>query len=131
MGIFSGLKVAEQAMSVHRYRSEVAAGNLANVFTPGYEHKRVVLGAGSFSAQLDSAGGRLPRLSSSGLRDAGGAVRVLRVRGEVSQPGDHRAQALQGTVEMMESKNAYELSMRSATVLKSMALGALEIGRGG
>ncbi|MCW2923364.1 MAG: hypothetical protein JWM98_768, partial [Thermoleophilia bacterium] len=35
MGIFDGINLAEGAMSVHRLRSEIAAQNIANVYTPG------------------------------------------------------------------------------------------------
>ena len=133
MSLFDGIKIAEHGMNVHRFRSEVAAQNIANVFTPGYAQKRVELREGRFNATLSQAtGARVYGGPIAGAVDAaGGAVRVGRVRDENSSPEDYRANALKGAVEMMQSKNAFELSMRAATMMKSMALGSLEIGRGG
>ena len=134
MSLFDGIKIAEHGMSVHRYRSEIAAQNLSNLFTPGYAQKRVELREGRVRAQLDSASGTRPgfgAMSSGAVDAAGGAVRVGRVRDEKSSPEFYRENGVKGAVEMMQSKNAFELSMRSATMMKSMALGSLEIGRGG
>lgn len=128
MTLFDGINIAEHGMNVHRYRSEIAAQNIANVFTDGYRRKEVKLAPGRFRAQLDSARGGGP---AGGARDsAAGAVRIASVESASGVPGDYRSQALLGTVEMMESKNAFELSMRAATTMKSMALSSLEIGRG-
>jgi len=55
MSLFDGMAISENAMSVHRYRSEVAAKNLANVYTPGYRREVVDLEAGSFHAALSGA----------------------------------------------------------------------------
>lgn len=132
MSLFDGIKIAEHGMSVHRFRSEIAAENLANVFTPGYKQKRVILEQGRFKAQLSEASGGLRSGPTGGAAGAaGGAVRVARIREDDTSPENYRAQALLGATEMMQSKNAFELSMRAATMMKSMALGALEIGRGG
>jgi flagellar basal body rod protein FlgC len=133
MSLLDGIKIAEHAMNVHRYRSEVAAENLANVFTPGYRQKRVVLEEGRFNAALRSAtaGSSYGGATGGPVGAAGGAVRVARVDEVNSSPENYRAQALIGATEMMQSKNAFELSMRATTMMKSMALGALEIGRGG
>ncbi len=135
MSLFDGIRIAEHGMSVHRFRSEIAAENLSNVFTPGYKQQRVELREGRFNAALrDARGGGGINISNplGGAVDAaGGAVRVGRIRQEDSSPENYRANGLRGAVEMMQSKNAFELSMRAATMMKSMALGSLEIGRGG
>src|SRR3954466_9103920 len=108
MSLFDGMNMAEQAMSVHRYRTEIAAQNIVNVFTPGYRFKRVQLREGNFSANLANA--RTARLGGprGGQIDAKeGAIRVAGVREVYSRPGDYRAQALNESVELMQSKQAY------------------------
>lgn len=131
MSLFDGMRIAEHGMNVHRYRSEVAAQNIANVFTPGYAQKRVILRQGNYKPTVYGSGAGGMSGARGGVGGSGGALRVAGVREEMAKPGDYRAQALLGAVEMMQSKNAFELSMRAATMMKSMALGSLEIGRGG
>ena len=132
MGIFDAINIAEGAMSVHRFRSEVAAENIANVYTPGYNRKEVDIAASTFTTALDGArAGTTGGGSTDGAtatRD--GAVRVQGVRSPDGGPFDERQQALLGVSDMMRAKSAFELNMRSATLLKSMALSSLEIGRG-
>lgn len=133
MGIFDAINVAEGAMSVHRFRSEVAAQNIANVYTPGYQRKEVDLRATDFQAALDSAGnaGSAKGANSVGGMDAAtGAVEVSRVRTVGAGEYDERQRALMATTDMMQAKSAFELNVKSATLLKSMALSSLEIGRG-
>lgn len=133
MGIFNAFKVADGAMAVHRYRSEIAAQNIANVNTEGYKRKEVDLRATSFTSALDGAigGSHGNGPSSSGGMDAHeGAVEVSRTRTVDSGPYDERQNALLATSDMMRAKSAFELNVKSATLLKSMALSSIEIGRG-
>lgn len=132
MGIFGAINTAESAMSVHRFRSEIAAENVANVHTPGYRRQEVDLEAGTFSSALDGArGGGGPAPVTAGGQDAAdGAVRVARVRSVSGAPFDERQEALLATTDMLRAKSAFELNVRAATLLKSMALSSLEIGRG-
>jgi len=140
MGIFDAINVAESAMSVHRYRSEIAAENVANVNTPGYERKVVELRANNFTSALrgaTSAGGpsnsQVPVAGASmgGGADAfDGAVQVAGVKKIKGTEYDERQQALLSTTDLMQAKSAFELNVKAATLLKSMALASLEIGRG-
>jgi flagellar basal body rod protein FlgC len=133
MGIFDAINVAEGAMSVHRFRSEVAAENIANVYTDGYHRKEVHLTATNFTTALDGAmagrnGGVEAVDGSHGARD--GAIRVQSVTTDMGHKYDERQQALMGVTDMMRAKSAFELNSKAATLLKSMALSSLEIGRG-
>lgn len=134
MGIFDGIHVAEGAMSVHRFRSEIAAQNVANVHTPGYRRQEVDLRASSFASALDGArsgsgsGGPSPVTGTMDAND--GAVQVARVRNVDGGQYDERQNALLATTDMMRAKSAFELNVKAATLLKSMALSSLEIGRG-
>lgn len=137
MGIMDALNVAEKAMAVHRFRTEVAAENVANIKTPGYHRQIVDLRAASFASTLDgvrgSGGSSLTMRSAGGakLSDADdGAVQVAGVHRSSAGPDDERQEALRSTTDLMEAKSAFELSVRATTMLKSMALSALEIGRG-
>ncbi len=56
MGIFDAIHVAESALSVHRFRSEIAAENVANIHTPGYRRQEVDLRANSFKSTLEGIG---------------------------------------------------------------------------
>lgn len=129
MSLFDGINVAEQAMGVHRLRSEVAGDNLAHAYTQGYHRKVVDLADGGFSAALANASGGGPTRSSGSFDTTRGAVRVAGIRTEGGVL-DERTAAMLGVVEMMQSKSAYELNMRAATMMKSMMLASLEIGRG-
>lgn len=137
MSLFDAINTAAQAMSVHRFRSEVAAENLSNIYgTPGYRRKVVDLTSTSFTNAMNDAKSDGPVTGpSSATRDAmdGGAqiagVQVAGVHRE--GPMSERQQAFLSTVDMMRAKSAYELNARAATMLKSMALSSLEIGRGG
>lgn len=133
MGLFDAINVSESAMSVHRFRSEIAAENIANIHTPGYRRQEVDLRQTSFKAALDGVGnaGSAHGASSIGGLDATeGAVRVTRVRRMQGQPFDERQNALMATTDMMRAKSAFDLNVKAATLLKSMALSSLEIGRG-
>ena len=135
MGIFDGINVAEGAMSVHRYRSEIAAQNVANIHTPGYQRKEVDLRATSFAAALDGAGAGTSGPgasigSASGSDAADGAVAVARTRTVPNGANDERQRAFLATSDMIQAKSAFELNVKAATLLKSMALSSLEIGRG-
>lgn len=134
MGIFDGINIAEGAMSVHRLRSEIASQNIANIYTPGYQRQEVDLRATSFRAQLEGArtgGGVAHDAAGSGALDAGeGAVEVSRVRKVKNGTYDERQRALMATSDMITAKSAFELNVKAATLLKSMALSSLEIGRG-
>lgn len=120
-------------MSVHRYRSEIAAQNVANIDTPGYRRQEVDLRAADFRSVLDgaSSGFRNGGPTAVGGRDASeGAVRVAGVRRvDTGEYGERQARLLAAT-DMMAAKSAFELSVKTATLLKSMALSSLEIGRG-
>ncbi|MCW2962323.1 MAG: hypothetical protein JWM90_2710 [Thermoleophilia bacterium] len=128
MGLFDAIGTAESAMSVHRFRSEVAADNVANVYTPGYRRKEVDLQATNFSTALQNATSGSGRTGSTDAER--GAVRVGSVRTAGAGPFNERQEALLATTQLMSAKSAYELNVRSATLLKSMALSSLEIGRG-
>jgi flagellar basal body rod protein FlgC len=128
MGIFDAINTAESAMSVHRFRAEVAADNVANVYTPNYRRKEVDLQATNFSRALEGAGANVRRTGSTDAER--GAVRVGSVHTAAQGPFNERQEALLATTELMGAKSAYELNVRSATLLKSMALSSLEIGRG-
>ena len=133
MGIFDAINIAEKAMSVHRFRSEIAAENVANVHTKGYKRQEVDIRQTSFKAALDGVGnaGAAHGASSVGGLDATvGAVRVTRVRTIEGQPFDERQDAFMATTDMMRAKSAFDLNVKAATLLKSMALSSLEIGRG-
>lgn len=133
MGIFDAINVAEGAMSVHRYRSEVAAENIANVHTPGYGRREVDIRASQFRAALDgvgNAGSAKGANSLAGLDATDGVVHVARVRHVAAGKYDERQRALMATTDMMQAKSAFDMNVRAATLLKSMALSSLEIGRG-
>lgn len=135
MGIFDGIHVAEGAMSVHRFRSEIAAQNVANVHTAGYKRQEVELRASSFETALNGArdgmdNGGVEPTTGGGMDAADGAVQVARVRQVDTGPFDERQNALLATTDMMRAKSAFELNVKAATLLKSMALSSLEIGRG-
>ncbi|MCW2949738.1 MAG: Flagellar basal-body rod protein FlgC [Thermoleophilia bacterium] len=134
MGIFDALSVANNAMSVHRYRSEIAASNIANVQTPGYRRQEVVLNATDFASQLEGAriapGGVIDTVTGPTLDAHQGAVGISQVRKVSGSKYDERQQSLLATSDMLRAKSAFELNVKSATLLKSMALAALEIGRG-
>ena len=120
-------------MAVHRFRSEIAAQNIANIYTPGYQRQEVDLRATHFQAALEGAGnaGSAKGANSLGGLDAAeGAVEVSRVRHVASGEYDERQRALMATTDMMQAKSAFELNVKAATLLKSMALSSLEIGRG-
>ena len=135
MGIFDAINISEGAMSVHRFRSEIAAENIANIHTKGYVRKGVDLTSHSFGASLDQAratngNGTAAHSYSGGSMDAqDGAVRVRAVRNDST--GGERQDSLMNTTDMMSAKSAFELNVRAATLLKSMATTSLEIGRGG
>jgi flagellar basal body rod protein FlgC len=134
MSLFDAINTAERGMQVHRLRSEVAAENIANVMSPGYRMRTVNLAPGKFSSVLDGVTTSRPGSGSNSLSDAhDGAVRVASIGTAPGVGGDddYRGKALFAITEMMESKSALELNVRSAAMLKSMALSALEIGRGG
>lgn len=133
MGIFDAINVAESAMSVHRYRSEVAAENVANIHTPGYQRQEIDLRANNFKAALDgvsNAGSAKGANSIGGFDASDGAVQVARTRSVASGKFDERQRALMATTDMMQAKSAFDLNVKAATLLKSMALSSLEIGRG-
>lgn len=135
MGIFDGINIAESAMSVHRFRSEVAAENIANVHTPGWRRKEVTLRGTEFATQFAGArashGGSALGPASGGSSDArAGAVRVAGVSHRAGGAYDERQEALMATTDMIQAKSAFELNSKAATLLKSMALSSLEIGRG-
>lgn len=135
MGIFDAINVAEGALSVHRYRSEVAAQNVANAYDPDYRAKRVKLTSTDFGMALNGAqagivgGGSLMAARSVTSGDMG-AVRVAATTTEPAREHDERQQAFLGVTEMMRAKGAFDLNVKSAGLLKSMALSSLEIGRG-
>lgn len=123
MGLWNAIRTAEQGMSVHRYRSEIAAENLNNVHTPDYEFKTVHLRAG-VPTPFESTG-------SAGSADASsGAVAVSGISTERVGTG-HRQFAFLATQQMLQAKSAFDLNVRATALLKSMALASLEIGRGG
>jgi flagellar basal body rod protein FlgB len=134
MGIFDAINVSEQAMSVHRFRSEIAAQNVANVHTPGYKRQEVDLRASNFESALQGARSGTSHAggpsSIGGIDAADGAVQVQRVRKVDNGEYDERQNALLATTDMMRAKSAFELNVKAATLLKSMALSSLEIGRG-
>ncbi len=133
MGIFDGINLSEQAMSVHRFRSEIAAENLANVYTPGYERQEVDLRSSNFRTQLEgasNAGSAHGASSLGGIDVRDGALEVAAVRRVAGGKYDERQRALMATTDMMQAKSAFELASKAATLLKSMALSSLEIGRG-
>lgn len=133
MSLFGGLRIAEGAMNVHRLRSEIAAENVANVNTPGYARRVVDLRAGRFATELDAAtgGARAAFLPASSRSAARGAVEVGAIRRIPGSEATRRQDAFQSTLDMMKAKSAYELNVKVATMLKSMATASLEIGRGG
>lgn len=130
MSLFDGINASEQGMNVASFRSQVTANNMANIFTPGYQWQKVNLAEGGFGEALRAAGGgRYPGAPAAGAAAASGAVRVSSLN-KRPVSSDYRSQAMEGIVEMYQSKNAFELNMRAATMMKSMALSSLEIGRG-
>ena len=135
MGLFDAINVAESALSVHRYRSEIAAQDVANAYSPDYRARKVTLAATDFGSALDGAqasivGGGSRMGARSVLEGDTGAVRVQSVETLPAREYDERQQAFLGVTEMLRSKSAFDLNVKSATLLKSMALSSLEIGRG-
>ena len=139
MSLFDAINVSSQAMSVNRFRSEIAAENLSNAYTPGYRRKVVDVEASGFESALNDAQGAdsagAARGTASATRDAmDGSSQIpgVRIKGVRQEgPMSERQIAFLSTLDMMSAKSAYELNARAATLLKSMALSALEIGRGG
>src|SRR4051812_28193604 len=107
MGIFDAINVSEQAMNVHRMRSEIAAQNIANINTDGYRRQVVDLRATNFSTALDGArsGHHAGPRGSAEIDAAEGAVEVARVRREAGGPDDERQEALLDTTDMMQAKS--------------------------
>ena len=135
MGLFDAINISEGAMAVHRFRSEIASENIANIHTAGYKRKEVELSSHNFGESLQRArigSGRTDfKRPSASLDASDGAVRVRAVVDGSSGPGGERQDALLATTDMIRAKSAFELNVRAATLLKSMATSALEIGRGG
>jgi flagellar basal body rod protein FlgB len=129
MGIFDAISAAESGINVARYRSEVTAQNLANVYTPGYQRQVVDVQPGVFSNMLNDASGTSGSVASGAANAYNGAVRVTGTH--TQDLGDPRQNSLQGALDMMDAKDDYETNVRMTSLLKSMALAALEIGRGG
>lgn len=133
MGIFDGINLSEQAMAVHRFRSEIASENLANVYTPGYQRQEVDIRSSAFRTQLEgvsNAGMAHGASSVSGLDARDGALEVASVRKVSGKKYDERQRAFMATTDMIQAKSAFELAQKAVTLLKSMALSSLEIGRG-
>jgi flagellar basal body rod protein FlgC len=133
MGIFDAIHVSEGALAVHRFRSEVAAENIANIHTPGYGRREVDLQASDFQSTLEgvsNAGSPKGANTVGGLDATDGVVHVAGVRNVGSGKYDERQRALMATTDMMRAKSAFDMNVRAATLLKSMALSSLEIGRG-
>jgi flagellar basal body rod protein FlgB len=111
----------------------VAAENVANIPTPGYQRQEIDLRASNFKAALDgvgNAGSAKGANSIGGLDASEGAVQVARTRSVKGGKYDERQMALMATTDMMQAKSAFDLNVKAATLLKSMALSSLEIGRG-
>ncbi|MCW2973322.1 MAG: hypothetical protein JWN72_1595 [Thermoleophilia bacterium] len=134
MGLFDALAVSNNAMSVHRFRSEVAAQNIANVQTPGYRRQEVDLVATNFTQHLGTTksapGGNIATVNGPTMDAKDGAVGISTVRKVSGEKYDERQQSLMATSDMLSAKSAFELNVKAATLIKSMALAALEIGRG-
>lgn len=131
MSIFDALSTAEQAMNVHRYRSQIAAQNMSNAHAPGYKRQEVDLVATPFGAEMNAARAGNSAVSYPGSDDAvAGAVQVGKVKTVDLGPDSGRQQALMAAIDMMEAKTAYEYAARSAAMFKSMAMAGLRIGQG-
>ena len=131
MGIFDAINVAEGALSVHRYRSEIAAQDVANAYDPDYQARKVNLASTDFGSALGAARAGVVGAPTAnvGVGDMG-AVRVEGVETLPNAEHDERQQAFLAVTEMMRAKSAFDLNVKSAGLLKSMALSSLEIGRG-
>lgn len=129
MGLFGMMRLSGEAMSVHLQRSEIAAENLANAYTPGYKRKVVEIGETAFSDSLQQAGAGRAMGGPSTFQARNGVVEIKAIRRVNSTPGES-ADMFADTTIAMASKSAFEVSARMEGIAKSLATASLEIGRG-
>ncbi len=132
MSLWNMMKTAQVGMDLHRYRSEVAGQTIATAFTPGADGAagQKLAGADFFNKTLRDAQRRGGKVSPSLMAAVSSAARVAASK-RPGPGGGERQQALEGTIEMMNAKSAYEMNVRTASMAKGMMIASLEIGRGG
>jgi len=150
MGFMDTLAISASGMTAERLRMDVVANNLANVNTtrtPGggpFRREQVALAptTASFAQTLAGLSG-----AEEGMGAVSGGVRVAGITPDMRpfkrayEPGHPDADA-QGyvslpnidtvteMVDMMSATRAYEANVAAVGAVKSMAMKAMEIGRG-
>jgi len=144
--VFSTMAISASALTAEKLRIDVVAQNVANMNTTRtpeggpYQRRRVVFA----EALTDASRHRFVRLPSRGARQG---VKVSAVLADERPPRmvhdpDHPDTNAEGfvavpdinivneMVDLMTASRAYETNVQVLNVTKSMAMRALEIGRG-
>ena len=144
MSFFDSMNIVGSALTAERLRMDVSLQNIANANTTRtktgepYRHKQVVFQERAMSFK--------DVLSTEQYRMQGGGVRVTRVvesdrdfvpvydpshpdaneEGYVMMPN---VDTTEERIDLMAASNAYEANLTALSVVKSLALKALEIGK--
>ncbi len=147
MSIFTSLKISGSALTAERMRMDVISGNVANVDTTRssdggpYKRREVVLSEAPSPEILNAGFG-----ASFGQSNLPGGVQVAGIVAEngvrlVNDPSNPDADAngnvaypdidiVHEMTNMMSAVRAYEASVTVANAAKSMAMKALDLGKG-
>jgi flagellar basal-body rod protein FlgC len=155
MGIFTSLRIGASALTAQRLRMDIISNNIANVNTTrtaaggAFKRQQVVFSPREATVTAAMKADTLSRASFGGSRigeSVGLGVQVDQIV-EDNAPGartyqpDHPDADADGfvtypnvnvvteMVDMMAASRAYEASVASINVAKSMAMKAIEIGR--
>ena len=128
MSFFDSMNIVGSALTAERLRMDVSLQNIANANTTRtktgepYRRKQVVFQERAMSFK--------DVLSTEQYRMQGGGVRVTRVvesdRDYVMMPN---VDTTEERIDLMAASNAYEANLTALSVVKSLALKALEIGK--
>ena len=123
MSLLDSMNIVGSAMTAERFRMDIALQNMANVNTTRtpsgepYRRKQVVFQERAI--RFDDA------LRTESARVEGGGVRVTQV-GYVMMPN---VDTTEERVDLMAASNAYAANLTALSLVKSLALKALEIGK--
>ncbi|HHW07806.1 MAG TPA: flagellar basal body rod protein FlgC [Clostridia bacterium] len=141
MGIFSSMQISASGLTAERLRLETIANNLANINTT-----RTAAG-GPYRRQTPVFAEKLEKAIGSPAKFRGAGVQVVEI---VHDPGEPRLvydpahpdargdgyvaypniNVVNEMVDMITATRAYEANITAINAAKTMALKALEIGRG-
>lgn len=149
MRLFRALEISASGLTAERLRMDLIANNIANVDTTRtaeggpYRRQRPLLQSRGDTSPF----GRLVRLVTGRMGETGEGVRVVGISRDVRPPKlrydpSHPDADVNGyvalpnvdivteMVDLITASRAYEANVTAADAAKSMALRALEIGRG-